>query len=580
MIGWATNKIKKGAAYGLSIAMSMAVPFTSAPPMSHEAYAGTFESSGFVKTLFDGESLTGALSTKRAYSGPDYYDYYSLRALSRQLYIESMIGAMIVDRMVTNVIHSGLDLNPEPDQRLIGIEDDEKYFEKIDELESLFELWAEDEEADWSETNDLGTLEHIAYVEAFIEGDILRMERIDRKTLLPKIALISGRHVRNMPESDAKKQHSKNTVRHGVEKDRRGRVVAFHVNGGGDTGVPKLVIVKARNRKGRLIANLVTSEPLLPGMTRGRPLLSRIIQPANQIDKFIGYEMEAAKLNAKVAMWIENSAGEASEFNRNNIGAKLQDKDANGKPTEREMFGAVISGLAKGEKINSHDTARPNIGGAKFIEAILNLIAASMGIPPSILKLMFSSNYSASRGEIIEFNTGILKNREFFAKQFSKRNYRSWLYCTVTKGDIKAGTYRKALGDDNRLVKKAWEKCVFTGYIKPHLDPNKETKPLILQIDEGLTTRERSSRALNGTSARLNMKRLIVENKALAEARAPLLGAINTSKKGAPSTTADKASLKAMVDEIFEDKYESYIKEELSGLIEETLEERANSVPA
>jgi len=141
---------------------------------------------------YTGEGTPGAITNPTYYKGPHWYNYYKLRALSRMVFIKNPYIAPAISRLVTLIVHTGLRIEADPMEILTGLFGipRNKWKKKV---EQFYRLWGKDGQADWSDKDDLGTMEQVAQTEAFVEGDILRVVHFDEDTNLPRIELISGR---------------------------------------------------------------------------------------------------------------------------------------------------------------------------------------------------------------------------------------------------------------------------------------------------------------------------------------------------------------------------------------------------
>lgn len=500
-------------------------------------FGGRFRDTQFFNDVWGGETEPDSFGTLRDFNHFLSIDYYQLRTMSRQLFTTNMYAASIIGRIVTNVINTGLKLEADPSKLISGLEG-QAHVEWTSETEEMFNLWAGDKSVDASGLHDLSTLEKVTYAEALIEGDILRVTKFDKKTGLPTIKLIPGRHVQTAMNS-LDLADDGNRVMNGVEVDKTGRHVAYHVIEQADFGVEiqaKRILARGRTSN-RDTASLIYNAPPPPGKTRGFPLLYRIIQPLKQIGRYASYELKAAEINAALAMWVEKGEdvpgsdplGGAFLKSDADTPAPNDDGDKNQLPKQRVSGGTIVNELAWGEKPHSFDTKRPNVNFGIFKKAILQDIAAALEIPPEVLALIFENSFSASRQATLEFKAFVMKERDYFSKQFNKNVYNQWLMGMVLNGKLKAGGYIASIKAGDVFGTNGWQRSRFTGFIKQNVDILKEGKAYKEYVDEGFITRDQASNELTGADFATTVKRLKDENQMLADAREPLLGEINTS---------------------------------------------------
>jgi capsid protein len=145
-------------------------------------------------------------------------------------------------------------------------------------------------------------------------------------------------------------------------------------------------------------------------------------------------------------------------------------------------------------------------------------------IPPAILWLSYSSNYSASQGEINEFKIFLNPTRTFFGEQFPQLIYEDWFISSVLTGRVEAPGFLEFWRDPLQHDKyAAWVSSDWSGAIKPSSDIVKVAKGYTLLVKEGFITRARSTRETTGMKYSKVVKRLKQENEQLAEALRPIL---------------------------------------------------------
>ena len=456
-----------------------------------------------------------------------FKDYYALRARSAELYERNLYARGLVRRLVTNTINTGLQLEATPEEKILGFAEDE-LGEWSEDVENRFKLWEKNSyQCDFNERLTFGALQAEVYREALITGDVLVMLVQDPRTRAPRIRIISGERI-HTPLGI--KFAPGSTVTHGVEQDKRGRQVAYWViqDDGQFKRIPAI-----GEKSGRRIAWLVYGTDKRSEDVRGTPLLGLVIQCLKEIDRYRDATLRKAVINSMIAMWIEKSedtlgtrplTGGATkrgvETTIANDGTPRQFKTA-------EMIpGAVFDELAHGEKVHAHQTNDTVESFGDFEEAMVATIAWCFEIPPEILTLSFSSNYSASQAAISEFKLYLNPTRERFGDEFCGPIYEDWLIAEVIKTRITADglvdAFQSPVKDD---IYGAWISNEWQGQIKPSLDPVKTTNAYILQTENGLVTHSQASREINGTKFSKNIQKLKRENEQLADAMAPLIAA-------------------------------------------------------
>jgi capsid protein len=193
--------------------------------------------------------------------------------------------------------------------------------------------------------------------------------------------------------------------------------------------------------------------------------------------------------------------------------------------------------LAPGEKPQPFSTNGTDVNFGPFEASIICGLAWGLGIPPEILILSFSSNYSASQAATTEFEVSLNTKKTSFGSQFCNPIYADWFQSELLLNKFTARGYLESLVDPKLYdIKAAWICCDWIGQVKPKIDIVKQVTGYKMQIAEGFCTRSQASLQSTGTDYAQNARRLRKENEQLIAALTPILEA--QAKYG-----------KAMVDE-------------------------------
>ena len=180
--------------------------------------------------------------------------------------------------------------------------------------------------------------------------------------------------------------------------------------------------------------------------------------------------------------------------------------------------------LQQGEEPVGFHSQGTDVNFATFEDAILQSIAWANEIPPEILRLSFSSNYSASQAAINEFKAYLSKQWMIWGETFCTPVYIDWLLSETLKGRIKAPDLINSWRDPEQYdIFGAWTAVEWYGNVKPSMDMKKSAQASQLLVDEGWSTNAREARGINGTKFSKNIKRLRRENELKAEAARPII---------------------------------------------------------
>lgn len=476
-----------------------------------------------VHTYHDGDKFPGGFGATKLFTT----DYWTLRKRSEQLFKENLYARGLIRRLITNEINTGLTPEACPDELVIGVAED-SLNDWTEEVENRFLIWGKNpEQCDWKQQSSFGAIQRAARMEALISGDVLVVIRQNAQTGVPMVQLVSGAKVQT-PIGSTTRLADGHTIRHGVEFDPQGRAVAYWVkpDDGGDT----MRIPAKGPRSGRRMAWLVYGTEKRLDDVRGEPLLALVLQSLKEIDRYRDSAQRKAVINSILAMFIKKT--EDKPGSRPITGGavrrgQVQTTDMDGSPRKfniaDQIPGLVIEELQTGEEpvLKGGEGTDTNFG--TFEEAIIQAVAWANEVPPEILRLAFSNNYSASQAAINEFKIYLNKVWADYGETFCQPIYIEWLLSENLNGRISAPTLLDAWRDPQRQDEfGAWVSVDWYGSIKPSTDMKKQAQGSQILIGEGWSSNAREARTLTGTKFSKNIKRLKRENELKAEAARPL----------------------------------------------------------
>ena len=457
-------------------------------------------------------------------------DYWILRARSAQLYNQNLYARGLIRRLVTNEINTGLMLEAMPNESILGLPED-SLSDWSESVEDLFGLWSENPRMiDFLKNDGFSKIQTKARLEALVAGDVLVVLRQSQQTKLPTIELIGGQHV--LTPINRQNLREGHKIIEGVEIDKQKRQVAYYINQ--ENGKSKRVPAFGE-KSGRRIAFLLYGTDKRLGEVRGQPLLALVLQSVHEIDKYRDSVQLKATLNAMIAIFITRdkdklgttplTGGGGGAKRRDSV--EITDENSNRKEFEisKLMPGLALQDLAPGEEPHGFNSQGTDEKFADFEQAIIKGIAWANEIPPEILCLGFSNNYSASQAAISEFKMYLNKFRADFGKSFCQPVYVEWLLSETLLRRIDAPGLIEAWRNMNDQYDKfgAWITADWSGAIKPSTDMKKQGEAMKILVAEGWITNARASRELTGTKFRRNIKKIKDENKMKAEAMRPIL---------------------------------------------------------
>lgn len=478
-------------------------------------------SSNIESAKFDGEKFFGGFGPTKLFSS----DYWTLRARSKQLFDENPYARGSIRRLITNEINTGLSPEYAPVESILGLKEGSLH-DWSESMENRHAIWAKNPLlCDYCGLHTFGSIQRLARQTALIEGDVLVVLRMNKKYNLPAVQLISGSSVRTPFNS----HKSKNKIKHGVEFDSKSRHVAFWIV---DEAGKEIRIPAYGKKSGRKMAWLLYGSDRKLDDVRGQPFLSLFLQSLKEIDRYRDSVQRKAVINSILALFISKNSDKPSSLafsggisKRDTVFGDLEQSGVTKSyDIARKIPGVVIEDLNEGEIPHGFDSKGTDLDFGKFEEAIVSTYAWVNEIPPEILRLTYSNNYSASQAAINEFRMYLNRIWVSFGEEFCSPVEIERLISELLMGKIEAaGLLDSWIRSDDYDVFSAWTTMDWYGAIKPSSDMVKQTKGSINLVNEGWSTNARESRVLSGTKFSKNISRLKAENAQKAEALRPIL---------------------------------------------------------
>lgn len=470
-------------------------------------------------------------------------DYWTLRQRSIQLYSENLYAAGLINRFITNIINTGLMLEAKPVASILGISDDE-INQWTDDVEARFTMYCNNKKlVDFYGEKTLGQLQAQRELQALVEGDVLVVYHFDKRTMLPKIQLISSNCIQSPLDGEGGISAS-HYIEHGVEFDANRREVAYHVlkDDGTYARYPRI-----GDKSGRLMANLYRPGKRIMGQVRGMPLLANVLQSLREIDRYRDSVQRKALATSFLALAVEKDADTigakplASAASRSN---NITSTDGTYKLNLKNFNpGVFIDDMPAGHKIKMMGSDGTDLSFGDFEAAIINAVAWSKGMPAEVLKMAFGSNYAASKQATSEFSMFLDEERSNTTTTNDHPLYHEWLYVEAIKGNIIAPGMVEAWNNPNQYAfVGAWIQSDWSGSVKLNADFVKEVKGWNDAIAGNIATHEMACKALFGKKYNLIVKQLKHENTLAAEAMEALGDFAEKKQASIMNTNTDATS--------------------------------------
>lgn len=476
-------------------------------------------------STWNGDKFAGGFGFTKDY---DIIDYWTLRARSKQLFTENLYARGIIRRLITNEINKGISLEATPDNLILKItdEDADTWAESV---ERRFAIWGKNPQVcDHKQADTFGAIQRNARLMSIVSGDVLIILR-QGSSKVTSIELVDAEFVQT-PNSDKMHKAVKargNTIEEGVELNQSGKHIAYFV----EKSDGKFMRIPTHGaRTGRKQAFLMYGTEKLINEVRGQSLLALTIQSLKEVDRYRDSEQRAAVINSMIAMFVKKGEDKIGS-NPMTAGAVRKDSitTQDDSQVRKEVeFNSLVPGMMlqemqHGEEPVSYDTKRPNVNFAVFEEAIINTFAWANQMPPEILKLGFSSNYSASQAAVSEFKMYLDVARSHIADQFLDIVYQDFLISEILNDNIQADGFLSAFRSKDWLTYGGWVLASWSGAVKPSIDMVKSIKAYSNAVDRGWVTNDRASKDIFGMKFSKVTQQVTRENKQRVKMTEPLI---------------------------------------------------------
>lgn len=451
------------------------------------------------------------------------FNQRTLRNRARILYMSTPVATSAINTNRTNVVGVGLRLQPVVDRKFLGLSDE--YADKLNETISReFEMWAKNKRVcDAMGMNDFYEIQQIALASSLLNGDVFGVIKfLENDTLVPYrtcIQLIESDRISTPTESyslygiiTTGKTKEGNYIYDGVEVDKQGRVQAYYIRSNYPNEITdietswKRIEVYSKNTKTYNIVHATSLDR--PEQYRGTSILAPVIESLLQLRRYTDAELQAAVIESFFTAFIKTEA-DPSEDPFHGIN---EEYDEHYEEDEYNLGPGEVNIMKPGESVEFADPKRPGNGFQSFVEAICTYIGAALDMPQEILLKKFSSNYSASRGALMEAWKSFKMRRTWFVNDFCNPIYEAFFSEAVALGRINAPGFFK-----DPAIREAYLKANWIGPTQGQLDPEKEVNAEIKKVEHGFTTREEATVNLNGGNWENNMNILKRENELMKD---------------------------------------------------------------
>lgn len=299
----------------------------------------------------------------------------------------------------------------------------------------------------------------------------------------------------------------KQTLRGGVEVDRFGAPVAYHIEKAhiGDWFNAKESMIWERIQRetpwGRPIVVHDFDHDRAAQHRGGAGILTSVLQRLKMLIKYDGTELDAAIINAIFGAYV------TSPYDKDMVEAALGDRDDAPLGMYQDMrsefhkeAGIKLDGvrmplLAPGEEIATVRAERPSSNFAAFESAVLRNVAAGTGMSAQQISQNWAEvNYSSYRAAMLEAWKTFHRRRVHFATGFAQPVFTAWLEEAFDSDNLPL----PAGAPDFIEYRSLYARAKWLGPGKGYVDELAEKQGAILGMDAGLSTLEDEASTLTG----------------------------------------------------------------------------------
>lgn len=448
---------------------------------------------------------------------------FLLRLRSRDLYMSSSFIGSILHAKREGVIGRGLELDAKIDAEALGLKLDEATAIER-RIEAAFARWARNVGSDGESLN---TILRNAYFSTIVNGDCIADIYCDAPTRMIRVSLVESDCLVTPPE-----EYGNDRVLSGIELNANGRAIAYWLATGFLFNSDGFPVRYYRRRKFMAGFNSLAGGDFLfprngaifmhtpferPGQLRGLPIVSRVIEDAKQLDRYMRAELDAAVVASKPALFRTHPVVEAQ--------AEVDMMDSFGVapgpsvsetalPPEHEPpinYGnGLMVDLWDGADMKAFNPARPNQAYSEFVDHKFAEISANLGISAEVALKRWNASYSASRAALLDAQQGYEIDRALFVDQFLRPLYNAWL-------DLHADELGLTGYYTDPARRSAWRCAEWIGEQLPNIDPTKEIDAAAKRVQLCVSTLAREAQVATGTDIAANIRQRGYEERLMRE---------------------------------------------------------------
>ena len=384
------------------------------------------------------------------------------RAKAR-LALEGMPSAIaVVDSLVSLVCSTGSNIEPNT-----GNDDQDA------KLKYVWNTWFEEMDAS-GVLDGQGMLRQLFREDCSVGGCLWQIVPCDGKILPFGIKAIS---IEQLSDEPVKKIPKKNFFSQGVEKDKNGKPLFYHIvpETEDEFGISDNKLNGERIQADKIIHYY---DKTRPSQSVGSSVLFKMLSTIAQETELVEVELESAKIASAMAMAITSESGEAGLGFSEETGDLS--KDDVGNPITKVKSGTVVN-LSAGDDIKILESTRPSPMISPFRDMLRGDIAGIAGLSKTDIDKDYGrANFSSMRAEQLDKKRRFTPVQKYLLKKTLSELYIRLFPVICAVADVDMATDRVMLKKQQKhtLHTAGWE----------YINPKEDVTTAVLAIENGLST--------------------------------------------------------------------------------------------
>lgn len=427
-------------------------------------------SSGYKAASTD--RLRSNWATNRVAPDPTPWDLQALRERSRDANRNDPVASGATDTMKQNIIGAGLKPQAAFREEVLGISKDRAKVLRA-QAEAAWAVWCKN--ADAANIMSFDELQLLAITKIIEDGEVIAIPAWASEKWRPY-----GRCIELIEADRLASPTIKKEIVQGIEVGKRGQPLAYYIR------KPDRPYSRGEDDFNRITARDGMGRPKLlhvyslkrPGQMRGVPFFAPVLTYFKDLADYLEAEVIAARVAACLAVFITKT--DPMGLALANAGGTQQSRSGG---TERiqTIEPGLVGYLGPNEGIQVVDPKRPGDAFPSFIETMLRIIGASLGLPYELIAKDFSkTNYSSARAALLEGRRMFKTWRAWFANRMCQPIYELVMEEAFLRGNFEATDFYN--------LRHEWCRAQWIGGGWGWVDPVKEIEASQKAIDFGLST--------------------------------------------------------------------------------------------